>query len=88
MDHLVRVRILKIDGKRSQQMNAIIRKQNIRLHDIDKIKMDECFLPGDIVLARLISYGDSHQIFLSTAEEECGVLFAKSQESGTSNSSM
>lgn len=40
-------------------MEAILRKQNIRQTEIDKIKMDEAFLPGDIILAKLISYSDS-----------------------------
>lgn len=34
--------------------------------------------PGDIVRARVISLGDSTQYFLSTAENELGVRWAKS----------
>jgi exosome complex RNA-binding protein Csl4 len=30
--------------------------------------MEESFLPGDIVKAKVISYGDSRKIYLSTAE--------------------
>lgn len=34
--------------------------------------------PGDIIRARVISLGDSTQYFLSTAENELGVRWAKS----------
>lgn len=44
--------------------------------------MNECFLPGDRVLARMISLGDSRTVLLSTAEDNLGVVFASSKESG------
>ena len=40
--------------------------------------MEECFLPGDIVKAKILSYGDSKKIYLTTAENELGVMYAKS----------
>ena len=40
--------------------------------------MEECFLPNDIVQAKILSYGDSKKIYLTTAENELGVLFATS----------
>ena len=40
------------------------------------------FRPGDIVQARVTSLGDSQSYFLTTAENELGVVFAMS-ESGT-----
>ena len=43
---------------------------------IDKIKMEECFLPNDLVIAKVLSYGDSKKIYLQTMENELGVLFA------------
>ncbi len=61
-------------------MEGIIRKANIRLSEVDKLKIDQCFLPGDIVKASVISYGDSKKIFLSTAANELGVMFAWSQD--------
>lgn len=39
--------------------------------------MNKCYLPGDIIRAKLISYGDSLKLYLSTAEDDLGVLFAK-----------
>ena len=37
------------------------------------------FRPGDIVQARVTSLGDSQSYFLTTAENELGVVFAMSE---------
>ncbi len=77
------LKILKIDNKRfNGQLEGVIRKQNARAHEVDKLNMNECFLPGDRVLARMISLGDSRTVLLSTAEDNLGVVFASSKESG------
>lgn len=55
---------------------AVIRLNDIRKHEIEKLKVEECFRPGDIVRARVISLGDSKSFFLSTAEAELGVVLA------------
>ena len=39
--------------------------------------MNKCFIPGDLVQTRLISFGDSQRIYLSTVEDDMGVVFAK-----------
>lgn len=39
--------------------------------------MNKCYLPGDIIRAKLISYGDSLKLYISTAEDDLGVIFAK-----------
>ena len=39
-------------------------------------------MPGDVIKARVHSYGDSRKIQLTTIEEQHGVVFAKSQDSG------
>ena len=38
--------------------------------------MEECFLPNDIVVAKVLSYGDSRKIYLTTSENDLGVMFA------------
>ncbi len=43
--------------------------------------MHECYRPGDLVKAVVISLGDSRQYFLSTKEPEFGVIMARSQKS-------
>jgi exosome complex component CSL4 len=50
--------------------------QDIRKHEIEKIVIEDCFQPGDIVQARVISLGDSKWFYLSTAEPELGVILS------------
>jgi exosome complex component CSL4 len=44
--------------------------------------LEQAFQPGDLVVSRVISMGDSRRYFLSTAETELGVVRAKSRQSG------
>ena len=55
---------------------GVIRLPDIRKHEIEKIVVDECFQPGDIIKARVISLGDSKWFYLSTAETDLGVILA------------
>lgn len=52
--------------------------KDIRATEVDKTDVAASLRPGDIVRARVISLGDSTQYFLSTAENELGVRWAKS----------
>mmetsp|Transcript_1344 Transcript_1344/g.2176 ORF Transcript_1344/g.2176 Transcript_1344/m.2176 type:complete len:199 (-) Transcript_1344:8-604(-) len=65
-----------------QPPKAIIRREDIRLSETDTLVMHECFRPGDIVRAAVISLGDARQYFLSTAEPEYGVVYAAGEKSG------
>uniref|UniRef100_S4R4U0 Exosome component 1 n=1 Tax=Petromyzon marinus TaxID=7757 RepID=S4R4U0_PETMA len=51
-----------------------IRKEDVRATEKDKVEIYKSFRPGDIVLARVISLGDSQSYLLSTAENELGIL--------------
>lgn len=64
-------RDLKVTAK------GIIRREDIRANEIDALVIRECFLPGDIVRACIISLGDARQYYLSTANEQLGVIYAK-----------
>ena len=65
----------------SSYLEGIIKKKDIREKAVDLVKMEECFVPGDIVQAKVGSFGDSRKIQLVTSSENCGVVFAKSLES-------
>ena len=39
----------------------------------------ECFRPGDVVTAKVISLGDAQSYYLSTAEDTLGVVYAESE---------
>lgn len=56
-----------------------IRKEDVRLLEEESFVMVDFFQLGDIVRAAVLSLGDSRQYFLSTAEAEYGVRFAKSR---------
>lgn len=58
---------------------GIIRSIDVRATERDKVKMELCFKPGDIVRAQVISLGDGANYYLSTAKNELGVLFARSK---------
>ena len=46
------------------------------------MKLYDCFRPGDVVRAKVVSLGDARSYFLSTAEKELGVVYAKSVAGG------
>lgn len=58
---------------------GVVRKEDIRATEVDKAEVATSLRPGDIVRARVISLGDSKQYYLSTAENELGVRWAKSE---------
>ena len=64
-------------------------QENVRDFQRDEVKMHLCFRPGDIVRARVIqgvgSGGTSRDqsVLLSTAEEQLGVVFARSSQTGS-----
>jgi len=66
-----------------EQFSGIIRAQDVRATEQDKVEIYKCFRPGDIVKAEIISLGDKRSYFLSTAKNELGVIFAKSVAGAT-----
>ncbi|AAW43097.1 hypothetical protein CNBD4680 [Cryptococcus deneoformans B-3501A] len=63
----------------SEDFTGLIRIADIRLTERDKVKMGECFRLGDIVKAKVLSLGDARSYYLSTAADELGVVYAKSE---------
>ncbi|KAI8855060.1 hypothetical protein BC829DRAFT_379130 [Chytridium lagenaria] len=61
-----------------ENFQGIIRVQDVRATEKDKIQIYKCFRPGDIVRAQVISLGDSRAYYLSTARNDLGVIFAQS----------
>nr|AFA52596.1 hypothetical protein [Vaucheria litorea] len=58
---------------------GIIRKEDVRSTEVDKVDMWKCFRPGDIVRTKVISLGNSRDYFLSTSGEDLGVSWARSE---------
>ncbi|KAG0667362.1 exosome 3'-_5 exonuclease subunit ski4 (Csl4) [Monosporozyma unispora] len=61
-----------------ETFRGIIRSQDVRATDRDRVKMIDAFKPGDIVKAQILSLGDGVNYYLTTARNDLGVVFAKS----------
>jgi len=68
------------DGVLSSPFRGLLRKEDVRATERDRVELYRCFRPGDIALARVISLGDaSAGYLLTTAENELGVVIARSE---------
>ncbi|CAD6888757.1 unnamed protein product [Tilletia controversa] len=65
-------------GEEGSDFTGVIRAQDVRATEKDKIRLADCFRVGDIVRASVISLGDARSYFLSTAENRLGVIYAVS----------
>ncbi|KAK4453243.1 hypothetical protein QBC34DRAFT_396708 [Podospora aff. communis PSN243] len=65
------------------EWQGVIRAQDVRATEKDKVKIYESFRPGDIVRAEVISLGDQANYYLSTAKNELGVIMATSEAGNT-----
>jgi exosome complex component CSL4 len=61
------------------EWQGLIRVQDVRATEKDKVKIHESFKPGDIVRAQVISLGDQANYYLSTAANDLGVIMATSE---------
>jgi exosome complex component CSL4 len=62
------------------EFQGIIRSQDVRATEKDKVRIVESFRPGDIVRAVVISLGDMGGYYLTTARNSLGVVMAYSGE--------
>lgn len=60
------------------EFRGVIRIQDVRATEIDKVVMSHMFRPGDIVRCEVLSLGDARSYYLTTAKNELGVVYAKS----------
>ena len=65
-----------------EPLPGVVRRENVRDGEVDKVVMVESFRPGDIIRAQIVSLGDARAYFLSTAAPDCGVVFATSEGAG------
>ncbi|OTB07776.1 hypothetical protein M426DRAFT_53191 [Hypoxylon sp. CI-4A] len=65
------------------EWQGMIRVQDVRATEKDRVKIYESFRPGDIVRAQVISLGDQANYYLSTASNELGVIMATSEAGNT-----
>ncbi|KAI1342133.1 hypothetical protein F5Y15DRAFT_332942 [Xylariaceae sp. FL0016] len=71
------------DAVLEAEWQGVVRVQDVRATEKDRVKIYESFRPGDIVRAQVISLGDQANYYLSTASNELGVIMATSEAGNT-----
>ncbi|OAP62838.1 hypothetical protein AYL99_02065 [Fonsecaea erecta] len=61
------------------QFQCILRREDIRTHEKDKIVINDMYRVGDVIRATVISLGDEKNYYISTAGNEFGVVVATSE---------
>ena len=80
---LANVEILAVGGVAVEDaFSGVIRAQDVRATEVDKVDIYDCFVPSDVVRARVLSLGDSRSYYLTTAENPLGVVRARSPFTG------
>ncbi|EFA05246.1 exosome complex component CSL4 [Tribolium castaneum] len=65
-----------------RQYRGILRKEDVRATEKDRVEIYKSFRPGDVILARVLPITEAHTYQLSTAENELGVVTAHSEHGG------
>ncbi|XP_063703552.1 exosome complex component CSL4 [Culicoides brevitarsis] len=60
----------------TRHLRGILRKEDVRATDKDRVEIYKCFRPGDIILAKVLPQTELHTYQLTTAENELGVVVA------------
>ena len=79
---LAHCELLLCEGRPTAPYSGVVRREHIREGEVDAIRMEECFLPGDTLHAVVASLGDARSFFLSTVAPHCGVVAARAEASG------
>lgn len=61
-------------------LKGVIRREDIRETEVDKVVVQDFFKSMDIVRAIVVSLGDSKYYFLSTAKNDMGVVLPKGKD--------
>lgn len=62
-----------------EEFTGVIRSQDVRATEKDKVKIGDCFRGGDVVKGVVISLGDARSYYITTARNDLGVVFATSE---------
>lgn len=61
------------------RFQGLLRREDVRAVEKDRVVMDEMFRVGDIIRGTVISLGDQSFYYLSTARNDLGVVLARSE---------
>lgn len=73
---VVEIHVAEHVGALQTSHEGAIRMEDVRSGASEQVAIADCFQPGDIVVCRVISFGDARRYFLSTAETALGVIRA------------
>ena len=65
------------------QFQAVLRREDVRGFEKDKVVMNDVVRVGDVVRAVVISLGDERNYYVSTQGDENGVLVARGVGGGS-----
>ncbi|KAL5534127.1 hypothetical protein ACEPAG_588 [Sanghuangporus baumii] len=66
-----------------EEFTGVIRSQDVRATEKDKVKLADCFRGGDVVKGLVMSLGDARSYYVTTARNDLGVIFATSEAGAT-----
>ncbi|TFK89626.1 hypothetical protein K466DRAFT_518620 [Polyporus arcularius HHB13444] len=66
-----------------EEFTGVIRVQDVRATEKDKVKIADCFRGGDVVRGLVLSLGDARSYYVTTARNDLGVIFATSEAGAT-----
>ncbi|KAH9837087.1 uncharacterized protein C8Q71DRAFT_756760 [Rhodofomes roseus] len=66
-----------------EEFTGVIRVQDVRATEKDRVKIADCFRGGDVVKGLVISLGDARSYYVTTARNDLGVIFATSESGAT-----
>lgn len=69
--------VSQVSSDLGETFRGLIRSQDVRATERDRVKIMDCFKPGDIVRAQVLSLGDGTNYYLTTARNDLGVVFAR-----------
>lgn len=70
----------------NRPLRGILRKEDVRATEIDRVEIYKNFRPNDIILAKVLPQIEIHTYSLTTAENELGVVVASARALSTSSS--
>jgi exosome complex component CSL4 len=65
-----------------EPQQGAIRREDVRAGASERVQIHESFLPGDLVICKVLALGDQRRYLLTTAAPELGVIYAESSSSG------
>ncbi|KZT75181.1 hypothetical protein DAEQUDRAFT_24424 [Daedalea quercina L-15889] len=66
-----------------EEFTGVIRVQDVRATEKDRVKIADCFRGGDVVKGLVLSLGDARSYYVTTARNDLGVIFATSEAGAT-----